>query len=172
MPGLNYKITEGSPPQRGDVIAFRAPLQPRRDTVKRIVGLPGDEVVYLGKRLSINGEQVTRLYAGDFYSRRAARHFNLFEEQLGGRRHRIIHDDRRSGMERGSVDYPLKNSCTYVAEGISCKVPPGHYFVMADNRDYGQDTRLWGFVPDRNIIGKVFFVWMNFDNLDQIGMVE
>ncbi len=172
LPGLDYKIVEGSPPQRGDVIAFRAPSQPRRDTFKRIVGLPGDEVAYLGKRLTINGELIPRVYAGDFYSRRAARHFSLFEEQLGGRRHRLIHDEKRSGLERGSTDFPLKENCRYVPEGVTCKVPPGQYFVLADNRDYGQDTRLWGFVPAHHIIGKVFFVWMNFDNLDQVGMVE
>jgi signal peptidase I len=172
MPWLDYKLTEGDAPQRGDVVSFRAPLQPRRDTVKRIVGLPGDEVAYLGKRLTINGRRAPLVYAGDFYSRRAAHHFSLFEEQLGMRRHRVIHDEKRSGLERGSTDFPLKENCTYLAEGIVCKVPPGQYFVMADNRDFGQDSRLWGFVPGKNIAGKVFFVWMNFENLDQIGQIR
>lgn len=172
LPLLGTRLTDGTPPRRGDVIAFQAPLPPKRNTIKRIVGLPGDEVTYRGKRLWLNGVPVPKHQAGDFYSRRADRHFTLFEEHLGDRRHRIIHDEARQGMERGSVDYPLKSNCRYVPDGVTCKVPPGHYFVMADNRDYGQDTRLWGFVPTGNVIGKVFFVWMNFDNLDQIGIVE
>ena len=69
----------------------------------------------------------------------------------------------------GAEDYPYRDNCTYNSAGVVCKVPPGHYFMMGDNRDNSADSRYWGFVPDRNIVGRAFFVWMNFSNLKRIG---
>ncbi len=172
LPVLNTKVTEGNPVQRGDVIVFRYPPQPSQDYIKRVVGLPGDEVVYRNKRLTINGEPVATQEVSDFLDEDLKRYFKQYEEGLSdGKPHRLIVDtDRRAGISELEVgDFPFRDQCRYNVEGVVCKVPAGHYFMMGDNRDNSLDSRYWGFVPDQNIVGKAIFVWMNFGNLKRIG---
>jgi signal peptidase I len=69
----------------------------------------------------------------------------------------------------GPDDFPFRENCTYNQTGFTCKVPAGHYFMMGDNRDNSADSRYWGFVPDKNIVGKAFFIWMNLGDLKRIG---
>ena len=88
---------------------------------------------------------------------------------LGSIEHRILIDKDRPSYVPGSHEFPFSEQCRYNAEGFACKVPPGQYFMMGDNRDNSTDSRYWGFVPDKNIVGKAFFVWMNFGNLSRIG---
>ena len=90
-------------------------------------------------------------------------------ELLGPVEHRILVDVQRPSYIRPTDPFPYKENCSYSAEGVTCKVPAGHYFMMGDNRDNSEDSRFWGFVPDENIVGKAFFVWMNFGNLRRIG---
>jgi signal peptidase I len=172
LPVINTKLTEGQAPQRGDVMVFRYPPKPSLDYIKRVVGVPGDEVAYLNKNLTINGQPVPRKALSDFFDEDAMLYFKQFEEVLGERRHRILNDDNRPAFIPGAEDFQFKQNCRYSVEGIVCKVPEGHYFMMGDNRDNSLDSRYWGFVPDRNIVGKAFFIWMNFGSFKRIGSFQ
>jgi len=170
LPVLNTKIIANKDPQRGDVMVFRYPVDPRVDYIKRVVGIPGDEVAYLNQKLSINGQPVPTKALGEFYDEDSLRYVPMFSEQLGAVEHRILVDPKRPAFYGGDQkSFPFHENCRYQPDGVVCKVPPGHYFMMGDNRDNSQDSRFWGFVPDENIVGRAFFVWMNFGNLGRIG---
>ncbi len=169
LPVINTKITQGNPVERGDVMVFRYPPQPSMDYIKRVVGLPGDEVAYLDKRLTVNGKPVPTTALPDFFERDAMRYFRQLEEQLGTHKHRILNNPEVPAFVQGASNFKFRDLCRYSVEGVTCKVPEGHYFMMGDNRDNSLDSRYWGFVPDENIVGKAFFVWMNFGNLKRIG---
>ena len=172
LPVLNTRITRGTPPARGDVMVFRYPPKPSLDYIKRVIGVPGDEVAYLNKKLTINGQPVSKNPVPDFFDEDAMRYFRQFEEDIGGKRHRLLNDDDRPAFIPGVEDFPFKQNCRYSVEGVTCRVPQGHYFMMGDNRDNSLDSRYWGFVPDRNIVGRAFFVWMNFSSLKRIGSFD
>jgi len=169
LPVINTKITEGNKPQRGDVMVFRYPPKPSLDYIKRVVGVPGDTVAYLNKRLTINGKPLETNALPDFFDEDASQYFKQFEETLGDKPHRLLNDARRPAFVAGVEKFEGMENCNYTVEGVTCKVPEGHYFMMGDNRDNSLDSRYWGFVPDKNIVGKAFFVWMNFTNLKRIG---
>ncbi len=169
LPVVNTKLTDGTAPQRGDVMVFRYPPRPSLDYIKRVVGVPGDEVAYLNKRLTINGQVVNTVSVPEFFDDESMRYFKQYEESLGVQKHRLLNDDDRPAFVPGAEEFPFKENCKYTVEGVVCKVPPGHYFMMGDNRDNSLDSRYWGFVPDKNIVGRAFFVWMNFGNLKRIG---
>ena len=169
LPVLNTKITEGDKPQRGDVMVFRYPPKPSLDYIKRVVGVPGDTVAYLNKRLTINGQAVPTESVPEFFDEDAMRYFNQYEEKLGSQTHRLLNDAQRPAFVPGAEKFPGYENCDYTVEGVTCKVPEGHYFMMGDNRDNSMDSRYWGFVPEKNIVGKAFFVWMNFGSLKRVG---
>lgn len=169
LPVINTKITEGNAPQRGDVMVFRYPPKPSLDYIKRVVGVPGDEVAYLNKRLTINGKPVDTSALPEFFDEDTMRYFKQFEETLGDHKHGVLNDDSRPAFVPGADAFEFKSNCRYSVEGVECKVPEGHYFMMGDNRDNSLDSRYWGFVPDKNIVGRAFFVWMNFGNPKRIG---
>jgi signal peptidase I len=172
LPVINTKVTEGTPPQRGDVMVFRYPPKPSLDYIKRVVGVPGDEVAYLDKKLTINGKPVPKTPVADFFDEDAMLYYKQYQEAFGDRSHRILNDDSRPAFIPGAENFPHRQNCRYSVEGVVCKVPEGHYFMMGDNRDNSLDSRYWGFVPDKNIVGKAFFIWMNFGNFKRIGSFQ
>jgi signal peptidase I len=172
LPVLHKRLTEGTAPKRGDVMVFRYPPKPSLDYIKRVVGVPGDEVAYLNKRLTINGQPVETSRLPDYFDQDAMRYFKHFEEKLGDQPHRLLNDDERPAFIPGAEDFQFRQNCRYSVEGVVCKVPEGHYFMMGDNRDNSLDSRYWGFVPDRNIVGKAFLVWMNFSDLKRVGAFQ
>jgi signal peptidase I len=172
LPVINLKVLDNNSPQRGDVMVFRYPPKPSLDYIKRVVGVPGDEVAYLNKKLTINGKSLSKTALPDFFDEDTLRYGKQFEEVNGTKKYRLLNDDDRPAFIAGTEDFPNKQNCRYSSEGVVCKVPDGHYFMMGDNRDNSLDSRYWGFVPEKNIVGKAFFVWMNFGNLKRIGSFD
>jgi signal peptidase I len=171
LPVVNKLVVENHKPERGDVIVFRYPVNPSIDYIKRVVGLPGDEISYINKQLSINGKPVVTQSLPEFYDDDSMRYSQQFTEQLGSVTHRLLIDkDRPPYIPEPAIEpFPFRDQCRYSGEGVVCKVPEGHFFAMGDNRDNSQDSRFWGFVPEKNIVGKAFVVWMNFGNIKRVG---
>jgi signal peptidase I len=169
LPVLNRKIIANHDPQRGDVMVFRYPENPSIDYIKRVVGVPGDKVAYINKRLTINGKPIETKPLAEFYDGDSMHYSQQFSEQLGEVEHRMLNTKERAPFVMGVHDFQYKENCRYSLEGVECTVPPGHYFMMGDNRDNSEDSRYWGFVPDENIVGKAFFIWMNFSDPKRVG---
>ncbi|AOJ37415.1 MULTISPECIES: signal peptidase I [Burkholderia] len=169
LPVTNTKITQGSPLSRGDVVVFRYPKDESVDYIKRVIGLPGDTVAYQDKQLTINGQPVPETPLPDFFDDERQNYAKQFEETIGNKKNAILNNPAVPPFVMGAYDYPFRDNCTYNSRGVICKVPPGHYFMMGDNRDNSADSRYWGFVPDQNIVGRAFFIWMNFSELKRIG---
>src|SRR6266849_7483769 len=144
--------------QRGDIVVFEYPEDTSLSYAKRIVGLPGDRISYYNKRLKINDEEIQVRRTGDYVHRDRAAPSLQYLERLGDREYAIrIEPEPPAGVPPVRA-FPLSERCAYAAEGLSCRVPDGHYFVLGDNRDNSSDSRTWGFVPARNIIGKVQYI--------------
>ena len=169
LPVINKKIVEMNSPQRGDVVVFRYPVDPSLDYIKRIVGLPGDKVAYQNKRLTINGKAVSIKRDGDYLDKERLFYTPRYVEQLAARSHELLIEDEAPSFVQHALQFPNRNNCIYNSEGVICDVPQGHYFAMGDNRDNSQDSRVWGFVPEENLVGKAFFIWFNFGDLKRIG---
>ncbi|MDL5598479.1 signal peptidase I [Metapseudomonas otitidis] len=173
LPVLDTKVIEVGDPQRGDVMVFRYPSDPNVNYIKRVIGLPGDRIAYSNdKRLTVNGQLVAETLMGDEPGTLGSA--RLYQEKLGEVEHMIRKEMRRNLMEPGK-------------EWV---VPEGHYFMMGDNRDNSNDSRYWndpniprdllGMVPDRNIVGKAFAVWMSWPdpklrslpNFSRVGLIH
>ena len=161
LPVLDTKIMEIGEPQRGDVVVFRYPKDPSVDYIKRVVGVPGDTVGYFDKVVYINGEPAGQVPAGVYVGTGSGVSMSGASrrtEQLGERHHEILVMPRTPGLEGEYI------------------VREGEYFVMGDNRDNSNDSRFWGAVPERNLVGKAFRIWMNWDSagggvdFDRVGM--
>jgi signal peptidase I len=169
LPVIHTKVLDTSLPERGDVMVFRYPSDPSVDYIKRVVALPGDQVAYLDKRLYVNGEAAPLEPAGQFEDRRRLTLTAQYSEKLGETAHNILTELDKPPFIQPMERFPHFENCRYERRGVSCKVPDGHYFVMGDNRENSLDSRFWGFVPEGNIVGKAFFIWMNFGDFSRIG---
>lgn len=169
LPVLDQKVVELGSPKRGDVVVFRYPVDPAVDYIKRVVGLPGDVVQYQNKVLSINGQEVSQERDGDFFEPDRASYVGRYLERLGDAEHKILLNRQSRQDLMAITNYPYRDNCEYFINGVRCTVPQGHYFMMGDNRDNSLDSRYWGFVPDRYIVGRAFFIWMNFSEPSRIG---
>ena len=174
MPVYNTTLLETGKPDRGDVIVFRFPPNEAQDYIKRVVALPGDTLEYTNKVLSINGKVVPTKKLADLLdetgeaSGEKMAYIKQIAESLPradglAHEHLVLNTPGRSPTIAGGRLHSHPQACTYLPDGIRCTVPAGHYFAMGDNRDNSLDSRYWGFVPDKNIVGKAFFIWMNLD---------
>ncbi len=172
LPIVSKKIIDINNPQRGDVMVFKFPKDTSLDYIKRVVGVPGDKVVYKNKRLTINGVELNYEKMPDYLDEERLSYYTHYQETIDQRKHGILNDDKSPSYVPSPDAFPQHELCSYNLEGFACTVPDGHYFMMGDNRDNSLDSRYWGFVPDRNIVGKAFFVWMNFGNVKRIGSFD
>ena len=143
LPVTETKVLETGEPERGDVVVFRLPKEPSINYIKRVVGLPGDLVVYERHRLTINGEPVALEMHPE-----ATTTDPRFVEQLGDREHQILIENENY----------TRNDGAYM-------VPEGHYFVMGDNRDNSLDSRFINAIPETHLVGEAVRIWMHMDGL-------
>jgi len=146
LPVAGTKVVSLGDPQRGDIMVFKFPKDKKTNYIKRVVGVPGDVIQYRDKKLFINGEAIPEKHIATLPP------LKLFEERLGGVKHRLYEDQRRPNIE---------------SEG-EWRVPENSYFMMGDNRDNSNDSRSWGFVPDELVVGKAFAIWMQWKSLGSL----
>jgi len=145
--------------QRGDIVVFEYPADTSLSYAKRVVGLPRDRISYYNKRLKINDEEIQVRRIGEYVRKDRANPSVQYLERLGGQEYSILIEPDAPAVVPPPRAFPLGEHCVHSAEGLSCRVPDGHYFVLGDNRDNSADSRAWGFVPARNIIGKVQYIF-------------
>jgi signal peptidase I len=165
-PVMRNQFVDIGEPERGDVVVFKFPPDPRLDYIKRVVGLPGDTVIYRNKQLQVKPACDTAANClpfqtidlkfesrGEAYQQFAP--LEKYTEQLGDVSHQIYRTQGRASTSR----YHSQPG-TQADEWI---VPEGHYFVFGDNRDNSEDGRYWGFVPEENLVGKAIAIWISFE---------
>ncbi len=149
LPMLNIKVIENRTPKRGDIVVFRYPIDPSIPFIKRVVGLPDDIFKYQNKVLYINNKPIQQLDIGTYGAVGSGVMMDgaiLSRELLGDAKYEILRAPSRPSQH---------------VEGV---VPKGHYLVLGDNRDNSKDSRYWGYVPDKNLVGRAFMIWMNWDS--------
>lgn len=146
LPVIEKQIIPVKQPKTGEIAVFRWPPKPSYDYIKRVIGIPGDHVVYHNKILTINGKEMKQKFVEYTTDESSGRAVAKYKENLNGIQHHIF---IRPEVE--SVDLDLT-------------VPPGNYFMMGDNRDDSADSRFFGFVPESYLRGKAFLIWMSWNS--------
>jgi signal peptidase I len=144
--------------RRGAIVVFEHPQDKALSHAQRVVGLPGDRISYYNKRLKVNDQEAPRKRVGDYVYRDRPVRALQYLERLGDREYPILIDAEAPAAIPPVKAFPFDERCAYTTEGVQCQVPEGHYFVLGDNRDNSSDSRIWGFVPARNIIGTVQYI--------------
>jgi len=150
LPINNKKVISIGEPKRGDVVVFRPPHRPDEDWIKRVIGLPGDTVAYRDNTVYLNGTPWQYERVETYIGQGQGREMNgaaLLTEHLPGRSHPVLEIE-------GLIRDPGQGEWV---------VPEGHYLVMGDNRDRSDDGRFWGVLPETQLRGKAFMIWMNWD---------
>ncbi len=153
LPVIRTKVVELNKPKRGDVMVFFPPHR-KQYFIKRVIGLPGDEINYINNELFVNGKKIPETLQARLPSARP--NFEILDEQLGEVKHKI-----RKDIVYSEFHYTPRYIRNYT-------VPAGHYFMMGDNRNQSSDSRVWGPVPEKNIVGKAFAIWMHWEGLTSL----
>jgi len=153
-----FRAPISAPLGRGDIIVFESPPNRSLHFVKRLIGLPGDEITYREKKLSVNGTPALLREASGYFDKKAGTYTPVFLESLMGTEYSILMENYHPVSMDKSIEFPFRDKCTYDTEGFTCAVPDGHYFVMGDNRNNSYDSRLFGFVPADHIVGKIIYI--------------
>lgn len=149
LPVLDKKIIPISEPKRGDIAVFRWPPKPSIDYIKRVIGVPGDHIQYQNKFLTINNKKIPTQSLG----------FVSQSDEYG----HVYKVEQRSELING-VQHNVFVRPTVPANDFDVVVPQGQYFMMGDNRDDSSDSRVWGFLPEKNLVGRAFAIWMSWNN--------
>lgn len=155
LPIVRKKIFAIGEPQRGDIMVFRWPPNPAYYFIKRVIGLPGDQISYINKELFVNGQKIPQTEL-DMSQTKSGAPLPVSGDEWGMQKK----EEDLLGMKHKIYILPTRASRDYK----DIVVPKGMYFVMGDNRDNSADSRYFGFVPDRNIVGKAVLVWMSWDS--------
>lgn len=148
LPVLDKKVLSLSEPKQGDIAVFRWPPQPSIDYIKRVIGVPGDRVQYQNKYLTINGKKLPTKSEG----------FVSQSDEYG----HVYKVEKRSETING-ITHSIYVRPSVPANDFDVIVPPGQYFMMGDNRDDSSDSRVWGFLPEKNLVGRAFAIWMSWN---------
>ena len=161
LPVINTKILSISKPKTGDIAVFHHPAVPGKDLVKRVIGVPGDHIIYKNRVLFINGKEMKQTFLKEGLDIEAPEYggntpANFMEENLNGIKHQIL-----LFKKDGKIT------------DLDFIIPEGYYFMMGDNRDNSADSRIWGLMPESALIGKaefIFFSWSHGINWSRIGV--